>query len=570
MPKAKRERRERTDNYHLLQQWCRTPEQRLYEGIRPVVLYGIPPAERAQETGLAERSLGRAADAFDTHGMISLFRPTKAQREDHHRSLPVAMRQLIVDLKAEYADFTDGEIAAICAIQFAGRRPSHHTVKAVLADGPPPSRTSRQFPSYEEIGTPEERRQAVIRLHAQGWSISTIARYLDVSRPTIYEILKRWVEEGVQGLPDKSHANTSKPGVNLPTRNLIRKKQEENPLLGEFRMYAALKQLGISVSPRTCGRIMAENRRLYAIKPEPREPHKPKPHPFKATARHERWCLDIRYIEKHRIPEIKGSFYVITVMDAFSRAILSSDIFQRQDLSGVLIVLYAAIERFGAPKKLITDNGKVFQAKQLLAICEALEIEKEYIHPRQSWENLVETHFNVMRRMSQVHFEQVTSWEGAKTIHERFVADYDAQPHWAHRKRDDNRLSPAEVLGQETGKLRTPEQFRRWKLYGEEALARHPAVIWLHGDALTVEYEETPLAQYTVRYQPDKKHFKAVPEARRFETPYRSLQGSLWELDETLWQLAKRLPDYAPARKRRNKAIPIQLPLIEDPRAEQE
>jgi transposase InsO family protein len=328
------------------------------------------------------------------------------------------------------------------------------------------------------------------------------------------------VEEGVLGLADKSHANASKPGVDLPTRNLIRKKQEENPLLGEWRMYAALKQLGISVSPRTCGRIMAENRRLYAIEPKPGEPHKPKPHPFKATARHERWCLDIRYIEKHRIPEIKGSFYVITVMDAFSRAILASDIFQSQDLSCVLIVLYAAIERFGAPQKLITDNGGVFRAKQLLAICEALDIEKEYIHARQSWENLVETHFNVMRRMSQVHFEQVTSWPGAKQAHERFVTDYDAQPHWGHRKRDDNRLSPAEVLGQETGKLRTPEQlhrifyamrflrrldrlgyahFRRWKLYGEEARARHPAVIWLHGDALTVEYEETPLAQYSVR-----------------------------------------------------------------------
>ena len=99
---------------------------------------------------------------------------------------------------------------------------------------------------------------------------------------------------------------------------------------------------------------------------------------------------------------IKGSFYVITVMDAFSRAILSSDIFQSQDLSCVLIALYAAIERFGAPKKLISDNGGVFRAKQLLAICEALDIEKEYIHARQSWENLVETHFNVMRRMSQV------------------------------------------------------------------------------------------------------------------------------------------------------------------------
>jgi len=211
-----------------------------------------------------------------------------------------------------------------------------------------------------------------------------------------------------------------------------------------------------------------------------------------------------------------------------------------------------------------------------------LEIEKEYIHKRQSWENLVETHFNVMRRMSQVHFEQVTSWQGAKLAHERFVTDYDAQPHWAHRKRDDNRLSPAEVLGEVSGKLRTPEQlhrmisamrylrrldrfgyvhFRRWKLYGEEALARHPAVIWLHGDALTVEYEETPLAQYTVRYQPDKKHLKTIPQARRFETPYRSPQGLLWELDETMWQLAKQLPDYAP-RRRHKKIAALQLPLL--------
>jgi hypothetical protein len=77
-------------------------------------------------------------------------------------------------------------------------------------------------------------------------------------------------------------------------------------------------------------------------------------------------------------------------------------LFQSQDLACVLIVLYAAVEQFGAPQCLITDNGGVFRAKQLL---------------------------------------------------------------------------------------------RRWKLYGEEALARHPTVIWLPGDALTVEYQETPLAR---------------------------------------------------------------------------
>ena len=382
MPSAKRTPRERTDDYAQIQQWCRTPEQRLYEGIRPIVLFGLTTTARAQETGLAEATVRRAADAFDTHGMVSLFRPVKAQRVAHHRSLPVLMRQLIVDLKAEYADFTDGEIAAICAIQFDGRRPSHHTVKAVLADGPPPTRRTRQYPPYAQIADAEERRLAVIRLHAQGWIVSTIARYLEVSRPTIYSILKRWVEEGVRGMPDKSHANTDKgkTGVGLPTRNLIRKKQLENPLLGEFRMHAALKQLGMTVSARTCGRIMAEYRRLYGGWTTPLKPDRPaQPHSFKATYRHERWCLDIRYLEKHQILEIPGSFYVITVMEAFSRAVLSSAM---QDLGCVLIVLYAAIERFGPPHALITDNGAVFRAKQLLQICEALGIEKEYIQPR--------------------------------------------------------------------------------------------------------------------------------------------------------------------------------------------
>jgi len=185
MPKAKRERRERTDNYHLIKQWCRTPEQRLYEGIRPVVLFGLTTSERAAETGLAEHTLRRAADAFDRQGLLSLFRPTKEERESHPRSLPIMMRQLIVDLKTAYPDFTQGEIATLCAINFDGRRHSHHSVQAVLADGPRPSRMTRQFPTYAEMADPEERRLAIIRLHAQGWAIATIARYLDVSRSTV-------------------------------------------------------------------------------------------------------------------------------------------------------------------------------------------------------------------------------------------------------------------------------------------------------------------------------------------------------------------------------------------------
>ena len=55
-----------------------------------------------------------------------------------------------------------------------------------------------------------------------------------------------------------------------------------------------------------------------------------------------------------------------------------------------------------------------------------------------------------------------------------------------------------------------------------------------------------------------------MPQAKRFETPYRSPQGWLWELDDTMWSLAKRLPAYAPRKRGREKSAPLQLRLLEE------
>ncbi|HLV98675.1 MAG TPA: hypothetical protein VKT82_08370 [Ktedonobacterales bacterium] len=41
-----------------------------------------------------------------------------------------------------------------------------------------------------------------------------------------------------------------------------------------------------------------------------------------------------------------------------------------------------------------------------------------------------------------------------------------------------------------------------------------------------------------------------MPAADRYQTPYRSPQGQLWKLGETLWKLATKLPDYAPRKRR--------------------
>ena len=53
--------------------------------------------------------------------------------------------------------------------------------------------------------------------------------------------------------------------------------------------------------------------------------------------------------------------------------------------------------------------------------------------------------------MADWHFAQATTWAELREAHDRWVADYNYQVHWAHRKREDGRRSPAEVLGWVTG-----------------------------------------------------------------------------------------------------------------------
>lgn len=106
--------------------------------------------------------------------------------------------------------------------------------------------------------------------------------------------MQRWIDEGVLGLDDKSHAR--KAGVRkVDLRAMLAVRElQENPELGEFRIHAALKQLGIELSPRTCGRILALNRKLYGLTGPARQPHEPKPMPFRANRRHQYWTVDIR------------------------------------------------------------------------------------------------------------------------------------------------------------------------------------------------------------------------------------------------------------------------------------
>src|SRR3712207_7776224 len=112
MGAPKRVRIDPTDDWQQLRLRVRFPEQETYELLRPIVLFGQTAAERAQATGVSDRTLDRKADRFDAEGMASLF-PTRARADWDRRRVPAELRHRILALKAEYPPFRPHEIAEI-------------------------------------------------------------------------------------------------------------------------------------------------------------------------------------------------------------------------------------------------------------------------------------------------------------------------------------------------------------------------------------------------------------------------------------------------------------------------
>src|SRR2546425_12461067 len=95
---------------------------------------------------------------------------------------------------------------------------------------------------------------------------------------------------------------------------------------------------------------MALNRRVYTDIPGTEALHAPpavpQPHPFKATAAHEYWCIDGRMmdcaIEGHR-------WWSLIILDGSSRTMLAGAGAPPEARWGALTGPYAAVRRYGRP-----------------------------------------------------------------------------------------------------------------------------------------------------------------------------------------------------------------------------
>jgi transposase/transposase InsO family protein len=572
----KRPRVEPTDDFQEILPLCWWPEQVEYERIRQPVLFGTSITKRAEQTGVSRRTLQRRIARFGEEGMEGLFETEAAKRQ----KLPPNIRRFIVDLKAEYPPFNLNEIANVVGACF-GRKPDVRSVERVLDGAARPLRLERNYPRYHEMGSGEGR-GAVVKLRVDGWSAKAIAGYLGIGRSTVYKILKRFEEEGAEGLQDKPHGRPS--GVRKVTLAAIEevRKLAQNPQIGAFRAHAALKQKGFDLSRATCGRILVRVREIYGYDKPKSGGGAKKSMPFASSRHHEFWTADVRYLDMLDEELLAdGMVYAITILENYSRALLASALTRRQDLNAFLSVLYRAIQHYGPPEAFVTDSGSVFLANRAQAIYRALGIRKLEIEKGQPWQSYLQTAWGVQRRMADHYFARAEDWAGLLEEHDRWMNDYNVQEHYAHQHRKEGRRSPSEVLSW----VRTPRYreedlaraffsarytrildglgylvLQRFRLYAEEGLAGTEVAVWVAEDALTVEYGGEALCRYEVECEPaggvsSVGRLRSVKDYTLFETSIVVPQLRLFDLGEALgeegWMKVLKLDEYAPRKPRR-------------------
>ena len=193
-------------------------------------------------------------------------------------------------------------------------------------------------------------------------------------------------------------------------------------------------------------------------------------------------------------------------------------------------------------------------------LSKSLGIQKEHIEKRQS---LAKPDRESVQPPTEGSAEPLTSHKmkpGTQILstHAKWVADHNYQPHYAHKDRQDGRLSPAEVLGWVRGK--NTHSMRNYIVFSHET--RH--LRWLNkadisgsgigGVLRRIRASEATGGDLAVRRAFDggvgfhascaisgrvpteqQRNFRQVTPRRLFETAYQSPQRSLWSAGEVTW-----------------------------------
>lgn len=366
--------------------------------------------------------------------------------------------------------------------------------------------------------------------------------------------MTRFERDHAASLADQSSApHTPARKVWLPVMLEIYHLHKRHPDAGGFRIWSLRGKTDLSV--RTIERIMALNRQVYTDIPGVEGPGAakaaPQPHPFKASTAHEYWFIDGRMmdcaLEGHR-------WWSLIILDGYSRTMLAGAVAPSEASWVALTVLYSACQRYGVPVHLISDSGGAFISDAFEGVCTRLAIDHQTIVSTQgeSYMNLMETHFNIQRRLYDYQLALTRTPREFDEAHQRFLALYNTTAHQGLLKERFASPIPLHVLGDSTGRLvpqqeltrkfaqalfvRTTNRYgcvtlHRSHFYVDQGLPQTPVLLWVAGEDLRAVYEHVLVAEYACHYDLRTGTVTRLRLGQWYPSPFaaRQAQGVLLE-----------------------------------------
>jgi|SRR5215469_4027117 len=543
-----------------------------YELIRPLGLFADgTPAQRAADTHTHPDTVRTFTRRFHQQGMLGLL-PGSLEVVPRGRApqVPEEVRQELARLKSLYTGFHYRELARILFATLHYRI-DHKTVKQLWHQLPVTTVPQLELWDYHTHPDRAQARWQAIQLYYHGWHKMSISRFLHVSRPTVDLWIARFEEAHMAGLVDHKPGPKSPRKVWFSTMIAVYHLQKRHPDAGEFRIWSLLARPDLSV--RTIGRIMALNRRVYDDIPQGHKPtpkQEPQPHPFKAQRPHQYWFIDGRKMD-FALDGVK--WWSLLILDGYSRTILAGAVAPTEASWVALTVLYSACLRYGVPEHMISDSGGAYISEDFEAVCTRLQIDHATIVSTQgqSYMNLIETHFNIQRRLFDYQFALTQTPREFEQVHQTFIQIYNSTAHQGLLQEKFAPPIPLQVLGEAKGRFYTPDELARkfsralfprttnqygcvtlhsYHFYVEEGLPKTQILLWVYGEQLRAMFDNVVVAEYRCRYDWRTHKVHDIHEGSLYPTRFAPPQGALIPLNpQEFLVLYRPQPSRSPARK---------------------
>ncbi len=205
----------------------------------------------------------------------------------------------------------------------------------------------------------EEKLKLIKEFEALKAPMAMFCKWYGVGTPTF----KRWQENyfkyGEQGLETRKAGRIPKE-ISDAVKTEIIKIKIENPGLGMKKISDWLaRNRFVRVGPKAIRQVLSGNQQTAPLLEQAklRQGNSGKePHRFERSKPGEMYQMDIMTFMLQGLYRV----YVIACLDDYSRFVVSIGLFRRQTTDRCMDVLRGAIERYGMPKEVLTDNGRQF------------------------------------------------------------------------------------------------------------------------------------------------------------------------------------------------------------------